>query len=152
MRAWTLLELLVCLAAIALLLALLAPALAGSLACQRNLGCLARLNQLAACTVVYADAYRSLPDHGENGRVDQIDAGTAAWHCPADTKHAAGRGYSSYSWMAWMYVDPRERPGLSVVVRMFENNPELPLFRDAWEWHGYRNFCCWDGHARRWQD
>jgi prepilin-type processing-associated H-X9-DG protein len=39
-----------------------------------------------------------------------------------------------------------------LALKLYEDNPELPLLRDCEERHPHRNVAFWDGAARRWWD
>src|SRR5689334_15089955 len=86
---FTLIELLVCLAVIALLIALLTPALAKARHRAQDAACLVRLRELSISAVVYADAYKNLPIWDTVSAVKVFDAPPPSWWCAADRDRAA---------------------------------------------------------------
>jgi type II secretory pathway pseudopilin PulG len=151
-------ELLVCVAIIALLLGLLLPALAKSSRAADDAKCLATLRDLSVATMLYTYDYRCMPTTGTLGPVDELDLPPAAWRCRADRERPTLALGSSYAYLASLYMlDPGNpispttlKPWLA--LRVYERNPKLPLYRDLYEWHGYRNQAFWNGAVARWID
>jgi prepilin-type N-terminal cleavage/methylation domain-containing protein len=100
--AFTLIELLVVIAIIAILSALLLPALSGAKQRARTIQCVSNLHQISLAMRLYADDFNGLyPESGETIAWDQTDIytlkkswmqqlisymkNTNAYHCPADT-------------------------------------------------------------------
>src|SRR4051812_12327614 len=84
LKGFTLIEVLVVVAMIAMLIGILLPALAKSRAAGRNAACLARLHDLSLTTVVYAHDYKCVPVWGTIGSVPMLEVPCVCWRCPAD--------------------------------------------------------------------
>lgn len=157
-KGFTLIEVCVAVAVIAMLMGVLLPALGKSRLVAKNTGCLARLHDLSLCTVLYGRDYARLPVWGTVGAVPMLQLPRAVWWCPADKLRPSAEMDSSYVYLALLYMGPA--PDISVpstlnpclALRRYEDNPQLPLFRDWEERHPHRNVAFWDGVARRWWD
>ena len=158
--AFTLMELLVVLAIIAILLAMALPALAGARSAARQSACLTNLRQIGLGVSSYRDAFDGLlPD--ARGRpsvrtnrlapwdaihdylsveLPQVDRGSVVtfspWRCPADPSRAEVTGFS-YGYVAWTYLnffdvfEPQRR-----TTHWFEQHPGEPIISDAGRFHG----------------
>lgn len=152
-HGFTLIELLVCLAVIAVLIALIAPALSKARQRAQDATCLARLHGLSVCAVVYADAYKCLPIWDTVTAVTVFDAAPATWWCAADRGREIAKRDTSYAYLGLLYMGPNAditRPQTIQAwraLRAYEDNPYLPLARDMFPWHGYRNVAYWNGTA-----
>jgi prepilin-type N-terminal cleavage/methylation domain-containing protein len=157
-RAFTLLELLVTVMLITVLVSVLIPTFAGVRHDAQSIDCLVKLRGLSMATIAYVGDYGSFPFNdplGTTGRIEVLELGLSDWLCPADRTHAAGTLGSSYAYLAPLYMVPEHgsldnlaalRPRNAVLT--YEANPALPLFRDVWQVHGYRNAAFYDGRAQ----
>ena len=157
-RAFTLLELLVCIGIIAILIGLILPAMSGARKTGVDVACLARLRDLSVCTVVYTDSYKCLPVSDTLHAVPMLQLPLAEWYCGADLQRVDQKRDSSYAYMGSLYMGPH--PDLSqpatlqpwAALPLYERNPTLPLYRDIFAWHGHRNVAYWNGAVERWID
>jgi prepilin-type N-terminal cleavage/methylation domain-containing protein/prepilin-type processing-associated H-X9-DG protein len=157
-RGFTLIEVCVAVAVIAMLMGMLLPALGKARAAARNAGCLARLHDLSLCTVLYARDYACVPIWGTLGPVPMLQMPASCWWCPADRLCPQAEQGSSYAYLGLLYMGPDADIAVPsslnprLALRLYEDNPQLPLFRDLDERHPHRNVAFWDGVARRWWD
>lgn len=147
-RAFTLVELLVCVAVVALLIAVVLPAIAGSHLRARDVRCKSNIRGLLQAESVYAAA-RGGRHTMELSAWDIADCGTLV--CPEDG--SGGTSYDTYT------LDGAAFGAVPVwteaVLDTF--NPALfPIVADGtWYWHGpragerrkWRNFGYLDGHV-----
>jgi prepilin-type N-terminal cleavage/methylation domain-containing protein/prepilin-type processing-associated H-X9-DG protein len=157
-KGFTLIEVCVAVAVIGMLMGVLLPALGKSRLAARNTGCLARLHDLSICTVLYARDYACVPVWGTTGAVPMLEYPSANWWCPSDRRRAAAQQGSSYTYLGLLYMGPNpdiaapETLNPRLALKCYEDNPQLPLFRDCEERHPHRNVAFWDGVARKWWD
>ena len=152
---FTMIELLMTVAIIAVLIGLLLGPLSRARQAAWNTDCLARLHNLSMLTTLYAYDYKTLPIQATVGAVAQLDLPASSWRCRADRAQVAEIHGSSYAYLATLYMVPPEQfgwtsPTLSprLALRLYENNPRLPLYRDVWEFHKHRNAAFFDGQVQ----
>lgn len=144
-RAFTLVELLVTMAVVALLVALLLPALAGVRRASKNSGCLSNLHQIAVSVQVYAAQHKNvypgdwLTEPAEPYGFDPGEAGRVSI-CPSDPAH----GPVSYGLISPIgdlrcLTPAAECFGTSTVAVAYDQGP----------WHPHYNTGYLDGHAAR---
>lgn len=162
-RAFTLVELLVVLAIVALLLALAVPAVSGLLARGQAAKCLSNLRQLGVGLNLYlADHDQRMPElaAGRSSRgqdvpvIDTVLApylgrSDAVFACPADPALARRTG-TSYYWN--VALNGQSLASLNF-LEMFESKSGIPVLLDKEGWHGGAgnkvNFLYADGHSAR---
>jgi prepilin-type N-terminal cleavage/methylation domain-containing protein len=157
---FTLIEILVTVAIIALLIGMALPALAGARDAARASTCLARLHNLHVSMRIYADSYRTFPVAEQDDVLSDLEMPDTVWKCPSDKIRSAAAPaelpYSSYTYLAPIYMDPPPEVHTLAqlkpvnALRKYENNPRLPLFWDYDPWHDRdRNIVYWNGSAQR---
>ena len=83
-RAFTLIELLIVIAIVALLIALALPSLRGAIAASRTTKCLSNQRQLGVAWTMYANTYRDLATPAAYWRQEQIGSGPVVYWFGAD--------------------------------------------------------------------
>ena len=157
-RAFTLIELLLVIAVIAVLMAIGLPALGAARASARQLQCLNNLRQIGLGTIAYRDTNKGLVPFaiggvGGDGRVRALNAlapfgGWAATSiqsptpllvCPDDRVRAFAAG-SSYNYLfsslLFMALADGKESAALVVSRFVEQRPKEFVFRDDNAFHG----------------
>ena len=147
-RAFTLLEVLIVIAILAVLMALLLPALAEVRRAQRRVACTSNLRQLAVGLRMYAQDNRRFPDPSataspwESVIMGHLES-EAVLRCPADSELFPGVG-SSYDWRdtgdpaSSLAGRPLEEVGRSDLVILFDAMPD-------WHQKGKINAAFMDG-------
>ena len=161
--AFTLVELIVVLAVLAIVLALCVPAVSGMLARGKSAKCLANLRQIGLGLNLYlADHDQRMPDMKAGRASKNEDAATidvvlapylsgetAVFACPADPVLFRRTG-TSYYWN--VALNGQSLGGLNF-LKLFEAKSSIPVASDKEGWHtGTRekvNFLYADGHTAR---
>ena len=120
-RAFTLVELLVSLALIALLLSLLMPALAHTRHEANRLRCRNNLRELHAAIVAYSTTTRTMPAWCTPG--DAMELPDALYRCPEERPDAEQTA-SSYDYFPMTLARADATPQWTVLEEMRPNHPE----------------------------
>lgn len=101
MRAFTLLDVLVTCAIVALLLVLITPGIANSLAAARSVKCVSNLREIHRSMMNYVETYQTAPvwnEYPEDVERWAVEPTQAVWVCPADPDKGVNRrgGRTSY--------------------------------------------------------
>jgi prepilin-type processing-associated H-X9-DG protein len=108
--------------------------------------------------VLYARDYASVPIWGTVGSLPMLQLPGVCWWCPSDRLRVAAEQGSSYTYLALLYMGPDadiafpQTLNPRLALKLYEDNPQLPLLRDCEDRHPHRNVAFWDGVARRWWD
>jgi len=168
-RAFTLLELLVTLAIVALLLTILVPSLATSREITRAILCKSNLRQLATVTIIYANDSRQLFEANTHLLDDQLllwEVPDQVWHCPSDLNRTRSSSVSSssYTYAAGAIMEQYSYPLRSLRVgsgahalRVYERSIDRSLFYDSTARHSKKGSAgcivvLWSGAVRPMKD
>lgn len=138
-RAFTLVELLVVVAVIALLVGLVLPGLAGARRTAKSAACRSNLRQISASLAVYLNEHPRARWWGLEEIGEQLQSRVGS--CPAADPEITW----SYQWAITMMG-----PGATAAARIEAANPStVVVAQDFSPWHSHRNAGYFDGHAAR---
>lgn len=153
-RAFTLIDILVTLAIVAVLIAILLPSLRHARDAARLVKCTSNLSQLRTSMMIYVDAYNTTPIWNEYPEDDErltIEPASAVWLCPSDPDKGVNRrgGLTSYDASGIRNMRYHSMKGHG-----FDSTAMLPnTIAVAWDYQkvhaGLRNRVFVDGSIRR---
>lgn len=138
-RAFTLVELLIALAVIALLISIALPALARSVRFAKATACTAGLKQITTLTIALADERQAMPEGEGAFPLDALEAPARAWRCPLDSRLASSPSRaSSYTYLGLETFETRRDASkrekalaAKQAYRKFTLDPASPIFKEV---------------------
>ncbi len=149
--AFTLLELVVCVAILAMLSAVLLPALVGSMRSARTLVCASNVRQLALTTAVYAEQRGVMPIAEGAVRLDDLELPDHVWRCPREAGVPRGKE-TSYAYHGFAIppgptrLTPEQAARAS--FQKYLNNPELGLYKETEHTRAHGHTASYNGRVR----